>query len=253
MFASLTAALTVALGFAPPTAEERIARGNELFAEKDYEGAARELEQAYALDPYPRLLVAWAQAELYSGDCVKSLELYERYLDGDPPADDVAKVQPFIDQCRAEVSDAEENPLPPETDPVEEGVVASDEPPAPTQLTPREPPDDIPERARPWHRDPLGGALVGIGAAVSLAGVGLATAAGVHDRQANDVRLHGEFEDAVDRALLEARLSYGAFALGGALVIGGAVRYGVVARRSRSGGRLSVVPGPRSLQIRGRF
>lgn len=239
-----------------PTAEEHVARAEELFGTRDYTGAARELEQAYALQPTPRILVGWAQAEKYAGNCGKSLELYDQYLAGDPPTDEVERVQPFIDECRQQVEEQAPpslvEPLPDATDEDPPADVDDD-----ASTSPGPDPAPAPARSdaktRPWHRDPVGGALMGSGALFTAAGIGLIVSAEAAENRAENIRVHGEYEDALDSAILQARISYGLFAVGGALLVGGAIRYVVVARRAKRERNVAVLPAGRGIVVRGRF
>tara|TARA_R110002096_G_scaffold16898_12_gene58073 strand:+ start:4805 stop:5641 length:837 start_codon:yes stop_codon:yes gene_type:complete len=61
-------------------ASSYFANGLRLYAEKNYEEAAVELEKAYEAAPEQRTLFAWAQAVRLSGDCEKSRELLAKYV-----------------------------------------------------------------------------------------------------------------------------------------------------------------------------
>lgn len=69
---------------AAPRAREHFERGAALYQAKDYEGAVAAFEAAYALEPEPQTLFAWAQAERLSGDCESAVKLYQRFLDSGP-------------------------------------------------------------------------------------------------------------------------------------------------------------------------
>jgi tetratricopeptide (TPR) repeat protein len=87
-------------GAEPEAAEERYERGIELYLEKDYGGAVRELSYAYSLAPRRETLFAWAQAERLQGNCPAAIRLYARYLEQDPPEEQVALVRGHLERCR---------------------------------------------------------------------------------------------------------------------------------------------------------
>jgi hypothetical protein len=130
-----------------------------------------------------------------------------------------------------------------------------DEPPPPDVAPPvDEPPRD--RTQRPWHRDPLGGVLVGVGLATAAAGAGVLAAAQVQSGQ--QAPTYGMFANQSDR-IDSMRIAGGVvLGVGAALLIGGVVRWAVLgARQKRRGpGRTassrSAPPGP-AFGLGGRF
>jgi tetratricopeptide (TPR) repeat protein len=216
-----------------PVAMEHFEAAQRAFNEGDYDAASKELERAFLIEPADALLYPWAQAERFSGRCKVAIDLYRRFLETDPSPNFRVAAEENLARCRAEVEEAGEDsggePDPLEEDPLDDGwdAVAATE-------------EDRPETAKPddrskaaWIRDPLGGVLSGLGVA------GVATGAAL---MAVSLSRAGRVaEEDTNQGYLDARKSAtnlrnaGAIALGvgGALLIGGIVRYVVVAKRSK--------------------
>jgi len=212
---SLIAAL--ALAAAPSDADE----GVRAFAEGRYEDAARILERAYASEPQPELLFAWAQAERYAGRCDVAVPLYREYLQGEPPADVRALAREAVEAC-GEDPDVEPEPEP-EPDPIE--PIVPEPEPEPEALPDREPVTAA--------RDPWGHALTWSGAAVGAVGGGLLVEA--HRRRAASERAADElgYREALEGAPALSRAGIAMLVGGGALLTAGVIRFAVVAARGR--------------------
>lgn len=195
--------------------------GVKAFADGRYEDAARILERAYAVEPEPALLFAWAQAERYAGHCDVAVPLYREYLQQDPPADVQGLAREAIVACGEDPDRAAEpEPTEPEPEPVIEPVP--------------EPPPAAPTRARPAARDAWGHALTWSGVAVAGVGAGLLGAA--HGRRADGERADDEqaYRDALQGAPGLSRTGIVVLAGGGALVVAGVIRFSIVAARGRA-------------------
>jgi hypothetical protein len=101
---------------------------------------------------------------------------------------------------------------------------------------PRDEPVDRPrpKAPPPWWTDPAGGALVGAGAVLLATGIGLVAGAYVM-RDAAESESHDRYVAGIGRAMTLERASIPLMSVGGALLLGGAVRYGLVARKRRDG------------------
>jgi tetratricopeptide (TPR) repeat protein len=197
--------------------------GVEAFAQGRYEDAAEILERAYASDPDPALLFAWAQAERYAGHCNEAVPLYRRYLAGKPAADVRGLARDAIAACGEDPDQAAPPPQPPEPD--------GDPQPEPE-------PEPEPEvTAAPVRRtaaaDPWGHALTWSGLGVASVGAGLLGEA--HRRKASGERAPTEqaYRDALAGAPGLSRAGIAMLAGGGALLVAGVVRLAVVAARRR--------------------
>jgi tetratricopeptide (TPR) repeat protein len=211
VIASATALLLV---LAPTPVE----RAEEAFAAGRWDEAADAFGDAFEADPNPKFVYAQAQAERLGGDCARAIELYDRFLALDPSAGPAEAARTNRERCRQEIERS--RPPPPPAPP----------PPGPGDV---EPIDDEPLQpaARPWHRDPAGGALVGGGLVVTAIGAGLIGGAVVRDRSASDAPIEGDFEGDRDSALTMHRAGIALTAIGAALVVGGVIRWIVVSRR----------------------
>lgn len=180
---------------------------------------AAEAQQPEPFYDYMRGLIRQAQ-----GRCDLAVEHWAQYLDSEPAESDAADVQVLIEQCGG-------LPEPPATAPPE----ADDPVEAPAAVAgppPTEPRDGPPPR--PWHRDPAGATLLGVGT-VSLASAGgLWLAAGLQQGRGPDsetLMLHD------DRIRSAKTLRYAAIAtgvVGTALVVGAIVRFVKVRRNGRT-------------------
>ncbi len=196
----------------------------QLYTDGDYDGAAVAAKSGYEIEAHESLLFIWAQAERQRGDCAKAVELLERFIETTQIEAMKANAETPLEICReqlaaeqaareAELEAARE--IEPIEEPMEEPV---EEPIEPTP-------------ARPWHRDPLGGVLVGVGGAGVLTGGALLVAAVVLDPDTADD--YGSFDR---RRQVQPRLFLaGGIAAGvGVLVAGaGALRWGLLARKNK--------------------
>src|SRR5688572_3171688 len=133
-----TTALALLLALSPATA---VQRAEEAFQAGRYADAAEAFGEAYAEEPDPKFVYAQAQAERLGGDCAHAIEHYDRFLALDPEAGAAEDARTNRERCRQEL---ERRRPPPPPDPPPPRVVEPVDESAPT---------------RPWHRDPLGGAL----------------------------------------------------------------------------------------------
>jgi tetratricopeptide (TPR) repeat protein len=210
-----TTAIALFLASAPASPVER---AEEAFQAGRYTDAANAFGEAYEADPDPKFVYAQAQAERLGGDCASAIEHYDRFLALDPDPEPAEAARTNRERCRQELERAKPPPPP--------------EPPSPRTMADRDP-VDTPTHARPWHRDPLGGALVGSGLVVTALGTGLLAGGVVLDRNAADAGIEGDFERDRDRATSMHRAGIALTAIGAAIVIGGVVRWIVVARGQR--------------------
>lgn len=212
--------LVAVLALAPEAAPE--ADPAELIRARDYAGAAAAFARRYEETGDPALLYGQAQALRRAGDCRAAIEVFERFVATEPPAADVEAATSAIEACR-EILD--------------EPAVPIDEP----QPQPLEPAPTPKEAApAPWYADRAGGILVGVGAAIAVTGAGLF--GGSYARLARAPSSEAGYEDRRRdvRALWGSGL--GLLATGGALIVAGAIRWGVVARK-RTRSRVAIVPG----------
>jgi len=183
-----------------------------------YAQAAEAYARAYAETGDIAYLYARAQAQQEAGDCVGATATYEAFIATEPLPEAVAAAEAALEQCRAQLPERAPEPLP------------TPEPaaPQPEPTARREP------AQRSWQRDPAGATLVAVGSAGIVTGVVLAIVARTQQAEAEragDVVRYGEHND---RAVALSRASIPVLVVGGALLLGGVVRWAVLARKQRA-------------------
>jgi len=191
-------------------------KGVAAYTKGDYAGASEELGKSYALEADIETLFAWAQTERKLEHCDKATELYNKLLQIDMPAENKAVVNTKLEECK-QILAAQPRPEPP----VPQPPVTHD--PVPPSPPPVEHPPSSGERA--WWKDPVGGALVGVG----VVGLGVGGVFLVQARSANHDKAtaptYGAFRALEDRASSRGKLGVGALIGGGVLVGAGIVWY----------------------------
>lgn len=222
-------ALSLALGSRPARAAPEVLQDAEALAhfeqatryfnEQDYAAAIPELKAAYALEPNPMLLYAWAQAERLAGSCTRAVELYRRFIATDPAPDQRQLAEANLLDCEAELPDPVEAETPDDLDAMED----EDE-----TVPPR---DDAPPR--PWYADPAGGVLTGLGVGGVIGGGVMMAIARRKAREAPNAAIEGDYLQVRDEANRLNTVGIVVLSAGSALVLGGVIRYAV----KRSAGR----------------
>jgi len=207
-----------------PIAQQHADAGKVAYDSGDYDGASREFESGYRIDPKPALLYAWAQAERLGKHCDEAITLYQKYLDSDPNETMVTHTRGFISACQAELA-TPPSPAPP-----------------PVRDTPPEPSS--------WYRDPLGSTLVVSGTIGLGVGAGFLVAASRSKRRADAAEFRDDFEVLFDEANTRRSIGVMAIAGGAALVIGGVIAY-VLRRDDRT--VTAIGTNGQSVQLQGRF
>jgi tetratricopeptide (TPR) repeat protein len=211
-----------------PEAKAKLQEAQAAFKAEDFDKAAAAVEAAYIIEPNPMLLYPWAQAERSRGNCAAAVELYQRFLDSDPPEAAATPARENMQRCQEQL-DAAASEL--ELDVVDEVIEEDPEPePEPAPVTKDEPP---PSKAKRWYADPVGGVLVGVGVVGVGAGAGLMGAAASRAGKVADEGSHSDYLDARDGATKLRNGGAIALSIGGALVIGGVVRYAIVAKQGK--------------------
>ena len=206
-----------------PEAQAKLREAQQAFKDQDFDAAAAAVEAAYIIEPQSMLLYPWAQAERSRGNCAAAVELYQRFLDADPPEEAAAPARENMERCQEQL-DAEA---------AAEDEVVEDEPedelePAPALVT-----QDQPPKAKAWYQDPVGGVLVGVGVAGVGAGAALLGLAASKAGKAADRDSHTGYLDERDGATTLRNGGAIALSIGGALVVGGVVRYLLVAKKAK--------------------
>ncbi len=215
------------LSLAPTEAEASAA-----FEAERWDEASALYAALYAETHDPVLLYAQAQAERFAGRCEKALPLYRRLLD-----DDVAADASTVEAANANIATCEAQ------------LPAPAPAPAPTPVPTDMPPPPAP--ARPWHRDPAGGVLVGLGLGAIVGGSVLLGVASVTADRARDEADDADYGDGLERARAEVIGGSVVLGIGGALLVSGIVRWAVLAKQQRR--RAAITFGPRGFALVGRF
>jgi hypothetical protein len=205
------------------------------FAGQRYDDVVRYAARAFEVSGDYRHLYAQAHAERFRGNCATALGLYARVMAAEPDSELGELARRGIALC----GDAAPDPAPAPT--------ASAPPdPAPTPTTSPTPTDPQPahrSRAPVWLRDATAGVLMATGVAAVAAGAGLWVQSSADLRASDRADDEAEFVDRRGRAQGFRVGAVVAFSVGGALVTGAAIRYGLVARRSRNRA-ISLAPAP---------
>lgn len=207
---------------APADPEALVEQARQRFEQGRFAEAAVLLADLYAIDPRPEYLYSRGQALRLAGNCQEAIGALDAFLATNPPQPDVEDAERWIARCREHLG---------ATGPDEPAVVA----PAPA---PASSPGDAPVPPRHWARDPLAGALLGVG--VVGVGTGAGLVGGAFAMARTDVG-PGEGQAAhVDRQRRIDRLAasgWAALGVGSALVVGAIIRWAVVRRRADAPGR----------------
>jgi hypothetical protein len=217
---ALTLSATLALAGPAGDASSAVQRAEAAYVAEDWNAASKAFEEAYAADPNPVFLYARAQAERLAGRCTVALDLYDRFLATKPPKE--AEQEARINRARCEA--VVEAPPPPDVEPGP-GDEGSDGPATP-----------------PWYKDPVGGSLVGVGVVTTAIGGGLLGIALANDGDAVAADNEDAFIEAKDSAKVRHRVGIALVSVGVALAVAGAIRWGLVARRTSSERRAKVSP-----------
>ncbi|HUQ06041.1 MAG TPA: hypothetical protein VM261_26240 [Kofleriaceae bacterium] len=212
---------------APPAdeAQTRVDAAMALYAAADLAGALDELTKAHAIAPRPDILFGIARIHMERGDCVNAMRAYRTYLESRPGPSSTQVATDAIQSCQKILSAMGDQPIAtePDTGARDRTATAATEPPA-AATPPRR------ERVnRGWYRDRIGGALVA-GATVGFAGGGVLWLSARTDvsranrRGADGVTLDEarDLEASADRKQRWAMIAGG---VGGALLVGGVLRY----------------------------
>ncbi len=214
-----------------PEARERFDRGLTSYNAKEYASAIRSLRVAYALDPQPGILFAWAQAERLHGRCTWATKLYKRFLKTRASAQQAEAARVGIDRCKDQPDTTTADP----DDEVSEEKPSEVAPePILEEILPESEPMPTPAPVKPKRRiDAAGIGMLGAGVVLGAVGTGL-LAAGQSKAKA---AMHGsENYDAYAEdagRVRNLRISGGVLAgVGGALIIAGVVKLVLHARQS---------------------
>jgi hypothetical protein len=212
-------------------ARKLILEGQQAAEGGDYATAVEKYQASFELEANAVTLWGWAQATRQATGCRDAVPLFQRFsrmVEEGSAAYDYAR-EAIVD-CADEMVEEDETatteaPTESETEEV------SEPPPPEVEPSTDDPPPD--RKARPWHRDPLGGVLVGVGAATAAAGAGVLIAAQLQSGQgAPTYGMFAEKSDRIDTMRIAGGVVLG---VGAALLIGGVVRWAILGAKQKRG------------------
>jgi tetratricopeptide (TPR) repeat protein len=213
-----------------PQAKVHLDRGFEHYQAGEYEQAIEELEKGYSIQPRVEFLFAWAQAARFAGRYELAIEKYEAFVAGGATQSQIDAARALIDECKDKLEIQREAERRAEAKLRKEQEQAAAEREAE--------PEPEPATDTDWRRDPVGGVLVGTGAAALAGGVGLIVAAQVRAGSLDGATTYEEFDRQFEdarRSVPAMRVAGGVLMVAGAgLIVGGIVRYGQKKRAARS-------------------
>lgn len=216
------------------------------------EDAVKELDAAWALDPQPMLLLARGHLYVKLEKCEDAIKLYEEFLATSPAQELRDSTTQAVDTCKATLAPPPPPPEPPKPTMVtSEEINADDENP---NLIPGNRPApvlrnqassevrvDEPMTTRAWFKDPILIGL-GVGGAIGItAGVVLYMQARVRLDDAEGAISYGDWKSLDEEAHTLRTYSLIAGAAG-ALLVGGAVFYGLRVHGGKEETRVTVMP-----------
>ncbi|QQR90722.1 MAG: PEGA domain-containing protein [Myxococcales bacterium] len=109
LFASSTFAQAYQDKAALEKARQFMEQGQAFYAQNEYAKAAEAFDQAYEAQPFSAFLYNAAIAHERNKNYAKAADLFEKYLDGEPSAEDAAKVKQRIELLRAASGEGKSN------------------------------------------------------------------------------------------------------------------------------------------------
>ena len=232
-----------------PEAKAHFDSGLASYNAKEYAEAIVDLRTAYALDPDPVILFAWAQAERLDGRCSRATKLYKRFLKTRPSAQQTEAARTGVERCKGQSDTATAEP---EEDTRDEPAAAPvvetvEEGPAP-QLSPE------PEPKKKRRVDGAGIGMLAGGVVLGAFGGGLLGTGQSKAKAATDGAASYEDFAADANQVRKLRISGGVLAgVGGALILAGIVKLVVHARQPRNEVSFWTAPTGAGVIVRLRF
>jgi tetratricopeptide (TPR) repeat protein len=204
-----------------------------------YEQALAVLDEAERARPLPVFVYVRATVEERRGDCERAIVLYREFLEHEVPQADAEDARQGQARCRRTLGLPSEDSVAvdtPEGDDVDRSAGAQTDRGAGDDGS-----DEVePPVSRRWYADPLGGVLMAGGVVGLGVGLGLYGQSRAEARAADDASDLQTFDDRAQRAVRLDRAGIATMAVGGALLVAGAVRYALVGTRDRR--RVAIAP-----------
>lgn len=217
-------------------ARKEFDKGVAAYQKGDFAAAAAAFAKSDKIESDAETLFAWAQSERKLDHCDKAIELYGKLLLTDMPAENKEAVNVQIGECKdilakqksaTPVAPTTGTTTPETTPPATASPPPNPEPSAPSatpgpDLPPK--PAKTPE-GRAWWKDPVGGALVGVGVIGVGMGVVFLVQGRAADQDAANAKTYPEFVSLEDRATSRGRLGVISLVAGGAAAAAGVAWY----------------------------
>lgn len=237
-----------------PAARAHIERGQTALSRDDYDAAIEWYTKALAIEREPKVLYLLGQAEFLRGRCRESVRYFTQVktFEVGPAVTDA--MRPYLAECAERLAD-EPEPVPEPAPAPDPTPAAEGETTASSSSDPQGSSDDGSGPARRWYQDPLGDVLVAVGLVGAATGTSLLLVARQRRTGATD---YGQLEGAAD-GIQTLRIAGGsALGAGAALMVGGFIRWGLVARKTKGPGpdaRVGVIydGSTAGLSLTGRF
>lgn len=254
------------------TARAHFNRGVAAYTKGDFAAAAAAFAKSNSIESDEETLFAWAQTERKLGRCKKAIELYTKLLALKLPEANKKVIRTNVDECEAILLAEDPAPPPrvdpqPAADPDPRADARSDtrsdarsdargEEPGTRAITePAPAPAVVRAERRPWFKDPLGGVLVGAGIVSLGVGTVFLVQANSLDADKTIAQTYDEYIDLADRAESKGRIGVIASIAGGALILGGVIRYATAGSGSEDRKTVSgwIAPSGGGLVLGGRW
>lgn len=250
-----------------PAAKKEFDRGVAAYTKGNYAAASAALARSFKLEADAETLFAWAQTERKLDHCDRAIELYTKLLRMNLPAANKQAVRVQVSECKAILAAQKPEPEPepvrepprepepePERDPEPATMPSSSSSASESDSSARGPLKvQASSEGHAWWKDPVGGALVGVG--LVGVGVGAVFLVQAHAAEADKATAgtYDEFEAFDEKAQSRGRLGVIGLAAGGAFVAIGALWYAT--RKPSSSPTLTgwVTPESSGLAVLGRF
>lgn len=212
--------LAVAIAVGPADVESTAKAADERYARGEFAEASARYADAYQQAGEPGYLWGWAQSERRAGNCPRAVELYREFVE--LPVSDAAKdaAKKNALRCGDDLSESAAELKP-----------SAPEPPPPHPPVP-EPTVEGSQPERPWAADPVAISLLAGGASLAVAAIVLGVDSGQHRRLADAATIEASYTSEVRRARRTGTAAIICASVSAAALVGAAVRYVIVARRS---------------------
>ena len=244
-----------------PEAQQLLQEGVAAYEAGEYGEAIEKLQEGYEIEPALAFLYTWAQAERQRGDCKAAIKLYQQIVDSEHETL-TRYANAGIVECARVLAEEDEEPDEPVPSTLEDEPAEVEDEPLPIEEGESEPAPAT-RKDRSWYQDPLAASLVAVGVVGVGVGTGLLVKAEIDAKRnenqepdpGDDTLDYGEFSARADR-IETFRIAGGVVAgVGGALLIGGAVRWAVLGVREKRNTNVAVTWGRdfTGLTLSGRF